>query len=91
MAENTDTLREMLTAALNVNLAPVTVRQGEVVKRIGAWAALLAVPTLVTGWYGMNFSIMPELHGRWSYPVLAAVVLLIVATLHRAFKRSGWL
>lgn len=89
--ENTDTLREMLTAAVNVNLALVTVRQGEVVKRMGAWAALLAVPTLVTGWYGMNFSIMPELHGRWSYPVLAAVVLLIVATLHRAFKRSGWL
>ena len=89
--ENTDTLREMLTAAVNVNLALVTVRQGEVVKRMGAWAALLAVPTLVTGWYGMNFDVMPELHGRWSYPLLAVVVGTGVFSLYRAFKRSGWL
>ncbi|QOY63492.1 magnesium/cobalt transporter CorA [Lysobacter sp. H21R4] len=89
--ENTDTLREMLTAAVNVNLALVTVRQGEVVKRMGAWAALLAVPTLVTGWYGMNFAVMPELHGRWSYPLLAVLVAAGVFSLYRAFKRSGWL
>ncbi|QOW22793.1 magnesium/cobalt transporter CorA [Novilysobacter avium] len=89
--ENTDTLREMLTAAVNVNLALVTVRQGEVVKRMGAWAALLAVPTLVTGWYGMNFAVMPELQGRWSYPLLAALVAGGVFALYRAFKRSGWL
>ena len=89
--ENTDTLREMLTAAVHLNLSLVTVRQGEVVKRMGAWAALLAVPTLVTGWYGMNFSLMPELHGRWSYPVLVATVALVVTVLYRAFKRSGWL
>ncbi len=89
--ENTDTLREMLTAAVHVNLSLVTVRQGEVVKRMGAGAALLAVPTLVTGWYGMNYSVMPELQGRWSYPILALIVTAIVTTLHRAFKRSGWL
>ncbi|QOW20287.1 magnesium/cobalt transporter CorA [Lysobacter ciconiae] len=89
--ENTDTLREMLTAAVNVNLALVTVRQGEVVKRMGAWAALLAVPTLVTGWYGMNFDVMPELHGRLSYPLLAVLVAAGVFSLYRAFKRSGWL
>ena len=89
--ENTDTLREMLTAAVHVNLSLVTVRQGEVVKRMGAWAALLAVPTLVTGWYGMNFSVMPELYGRWSYSILAATVAVVVITLYHAFKRSGWL
>ncbi|MGV8941431.1 MAG: magnesium and cobalt transport protein CorA [Lysobacter sp.] len=89
--ESTDTLREMLTAAVSVNLSLVTVRQGEVLKRMAAWAALLAVPTLVTGWYGMNFSVMPELHGRWSYPLLAAIVAVGVFTMYRAFKRSGWL
>lgn len=89
--EGTDTLREMLTAAVSVNLALVTVHQGEVVKRLGAWAALLAAPTLIASWYGMNFDHMPELHGRWSYGVLVAVVAVVCLVLYRAFKRSRWL
>lgn len=89
--EATDTLREMLTAAVNVNLALVTVRQGEVVKRLGAWAALLAAPTLVASWYGMNFRHMPELAGRWSYPVLIGVIGVACFVLYRMFKRARWL
>ena len=89
--EGTDTLREMLTAALQVNLSLVTVYQGEVVKKLGAWAALLAAPTLVASWYGMNFDHMPELHGKWSYGLLVALVVVICALLYRAFKRSRWL
>lgn len=89
--ETTDTLREMLTAAVSVNLALVTVRQGEIVKRLGAWAALLAAPTLVASWYGMNFVHMPELQGRWSYAVLVAAVGGVVLWLHRMFRRAGWL
>jgi magnesium transporter len=89
--ETTDTLREMLTAAMNVNLALVTVQQGEVVKRLGGWAALLAVPTLVASWYGMNFEHMPELPGRWSYAVLIAIVIVVSALLFRRFRRVGWL
>ena len=89
--ETTDTLREMLTAAMNVNLSLVTVQQGEVVKRLGGWAALLAAPTLIASWYGMNFEHMPELHGRWSYAVLIGIVIVVSALLFRRFRRVGWL
>ncbi|MFC0678877.1 magnesium/cobalt transporter CorA [Lysobacter korlensis] len=89
--ETTDTLREMLTAAVSVNLSLVTVHQGEVVKRLGSWAALLAAPTLIASWYGMNFEYMPELHGRWSYPVLVAVVVAVCVLLYRRFRKVGWL
>ncbi len=89
--EATDTLREMLTAAVSVNLALVTVRQGEIVKRLGAWAALLAAPTLVASWYGMNFAHMPELAGRWSYAILLVAMGAVCVTLYRMFKRARWL
>lgn len=89
--ESTDTLREMLTAAVSVNLSLVTARQGEIVKRLGAWAALLAAPTLIASWYGMNFRFMPELDGRWSYAVLIGVVALVCVVLYRMFRRARWL
>lgn len=86
-----DTLREMLGTALSVNLSLVTLAQGETVKRLGAWAALLAAPTLVTSWYGMNFTHMPELSGRYAYPLLMLGVGVACVVLYRLFKRSGWL
>ncbi|WP_037074184.1 magnesium and cobalt transport protein CorA [Pseudoxanthomonas suwonensis] len=86
-----DTLRDMLGTALSVNLALVTVAQGETVRRLGAWAALLAVPTLVTSWYGMNFAHMPELQPKIAYPLLIVVVAGICAGLYVAFKRARWL
>lgn len=89
--ESTDTLREMLTAAMSVNLALVTVAQGEVVKRLAGWAALLAVPTLVTGWYGMNFERMPELETRFGYPGVLVVTLGVVLLLYRKLKKVRWL
>ena len=89
--ESTDTLREMLTAAMSVNLALVTVAQGEVVKRLAGWAALLAVPTLVTGWYGMNFDLMPELSTRFGYPGVLVATLGIVLLLYRKLKKVRWL
>jgi magnesium transporter len=91
MNEVTDTLREMLTAAVSVNLSLVTVRQGEIVKRLGAWAALLAAPTLIASWYGMNFASMPELQGRYSYLLLIGVVAVACGVLYRLFKRARWL
>ena len=81
----------MLTTALSVNLSLVTLAQGEIVKRLGAWAALLAAPTLITSWYGMNFEHMPELAGRFAYPILIAGVALACFGLYRLFKRSRWL
>ena len=86
-----DTLREMLGTALSVNLSLVTLAQGETVKRLGAWAALLAAPTLITSWYGMNFAHMPELSGRYAYPLLMLGVGVACVVLYRLFKRSGWL
>ncbi len=86
-----EVLREMLGTALAVNQALVTQAQGEVVKRLAGWAALLAAPTLIASWYGMNFDQMPELHGRWSYPVLIGVVALVVLGLYRYLRKVRWL
>ncbi|MGY1459525.1 magnesium and cobalt transport protein CorA [Luteimonas sp. A534] len=86
-----DVLRDMLGTALGVNQALVTLAQGEVVKRLAGWAALLAAPTLIASWYGMNFTNMPELQGRWSYPVLVGGVVLVVLVLYRYLRKVRWL
>lgn len=89
--ESIDTLREMLTAAMGVNLSMVTIAQGEIVKKLAGWAALLAAPTLITSWYGMNFKHMPELAGRHSYAILIGVVVVVCFGLYRYLKRIRWL
>lgn len=85
------TARELLTGALDANLAQVTVRQNEDMRKMSAWVAILAVPTMVAGVYGMNFDNMWELHQRWSYPVLMGVLAVVCVSLFRQFRRSGWL
>jgi len=60
-------------------------------RKISAWVAILAVPTMIAGIYGMNFDHMPELHERYGYPVVLGVVLVACLLLYRRFKRSGWL
>jgi magnesium transporter len=89
--ESTDTMREMLTAAMSVNLSLVTIAQGEVVKKLAGWAALLAAPTLITSWYGMNFRNMPELQGRYSYFILIGVVAVVCLSLYRYLRKVRWL
>ncbi|HEY5781492.1 MAG TPA: magnesium/cobalt transporter CorA [Lysobacter sp.] len=89
--EVTDTLREMLTAAMSVNLSLVTIQQGEVVKRLAGWAALLAAPTLITSWYGMNFKHMPELAGRHSYPIMIGVTIVVCLVIYGYLRRAKWL
>ncbi|WP_411834268.1 magnesium and cobalt transport protein CorA [Pseudoxanthomonas mexicana] len=89
--ETIDTLRDMLGTALSVNLSMVTLAQGETVKRLGAWAALLAAPTLMTSWYGMNFDSMPEVHSRFGYGLLILAVAGVCAVLYALFKRARWL
>ncbi|MGH8125587.1 MAG: magnesium and cobalt transport protein CorA, partial [Rhodanobacteraceae bacterium] len=84
-------MREMLGAAMNVNLSLVTVRQNEVVKRLAGWAALLAAPTLLASWYGMNFRDMPELGNHYAYPTIIAVTLTICVSLFIVLKRAKWL
>lgn len=91
VGDTIDTLREMVAAAMNVNLSLVTVAQGEIVKKLAGWAALLAAPTLITSWYGMNFEHMPELPGRYSYAILIGVVILACLTLYYYLKKIDWL
>ena len=85
------TERELLDSALEANLAQVGLRQNEDMRKMSAWVAIAAVPTMVAGIYGMNFDYMPELDARYGYFVVMAVVTLICLALHRTFKRSGWL
>jgi magnesium transporter len=89
--EATDTMREMLTAAMSINLSLVTINQGEIVKKLAGWAALLAAPTLITSWYGMNFRNMPELNGRYDNYALMVVVLVVCVLLYRYLKKVQWL
>jgi magnesium transporter len=91
VSESTDTMREMLTAAMGMNLSLVTINQGEVVKKLAGWAALLAAPTLITSWYGMNFVNMPEVHTRHGYYVLIGVVAVVCGLLYRYLRKVRWL
>lgn len=89
--ETFDAMRDMLGTALTVNQSLVTLAQGEVVKRLAGWAALLAAPTLIASWYGMNFDAMPELHGKYSYLVLIGLVAAVVGVLYAYLKKIRWL
>jgi magnesium transporter len=83
--------RELLDGALQANLTQVSVRQNEDMRKISAWVAILAVPTMVAGIYGMNFEHMPELRWRYGYPAVLLVILVACALLYRGFRRAGWL
>lgn len=89
--EASDALREMLTAAMSVNLALVTVAQGEVVKRLAGWAALIAAPTLITSWYGMNFQHMPEIGQRYGYVGVIVLTVVVCTGLYAILRRARWL
>jgi magnesium transporter len=89
--EMIDSLRELLTTALEANLSLISVSQNEAMKRLAGWAAIIAVPTLIAGIYGMNFKFMPELDWILGYPVAMAVMLAACGFLYYRFKRSGWL
>ncbi len=86
-----DRLRESVNAAVQVNLALVSVGQNEIVKRLAGWAAVLAVPTMMASFWGMNFASMPELQMRFGYPLAVCAMLLASGLLYRRLKRSGWL
>ncbi|CAL9425029.1 Zinc transport protein ZntB [Streptomyces sp. enrichment culture] len=82
---------ELLNSILQAHLAQVTVAQNEDMRKITAWAAIVAVPTMVCGMYGMNFDHMPELHWRYGYGMVIGVISVACLLLYRAFRRSGWL
>ena len=89
--EMVDTVRELLAAALEANLSLISVSQNEAMKRLAGWAAIVAVPTMIAGVYGMNFKFMPELDWYLGYPLALTVMVGACGFLYYKFKRSGWL
>jgi magnesium transporter len=89
--EAVDGFRESLAAALNANLTQVSVQQNDDVRKISAWAAIVAVPTLISGIYGMNFRHMPELSWPVGYPAALVAMLLVATALYRYVRHVGWL
>jgi magnesium transporter len=81
----------LLSDILGAHLTQVGVRQNDDMRKISAWAAMAAVPTMIAGVYGMNFDHMPELHQVWGYPAALLAMAAAVFGLYRLFKRRGWL
>ena len=91
VADQVDAFGSLLAGALQANLTQVSVRQNEDMRRISAWVAIIAVPTMVAGIYGMNFRTMPELEWRYGYPAVLLLIAVVCVTLFRRFRKAGWL
>lgn len=86
-----EAIRETIGTAIQVNLSMVTIEEGEVTKRLAAWAGIFAVATAFVGVWGMNFEFMPELKWRWGYPVALGLIASVCGCLYWRFRRVGWL
>jgi magnesium transporter len=98
VVDNVSSFRELLTSVLQANLTQVALRQNETgmqqnadMRKISAWVAIVAVPTMIAGIYGMNFEHMPELTWTFGYPLVIGVMAVACLVLYRAFRRNGWL
>ena len=89
--EMIDNVRELLTTALEANFSLISVAQTEHTKRLAPWAAIIAMPTMIAGVYGMNFDTMPELHWEYGYPAIMLLMVGACAGLFFGFRCSGWL
>jgi magnesium transporter len=89
--EFVDNLRDLLTSALEAHLAQVSNRLNEVMKALTSWAAIILVPTLIAGVYGMNFRHVPELNWLYGYPFALGLMVVTATGLYWMFKRRGWL
>lgn len=89
--EMIDTVRDLLGTALDAHLSMISVSQNEDVRRLAAWAAIIAVPTMIAGVYGMNFDFMPELRWKFGYPFVLVVTVASCLTLYVQFKKAHWL
>jgi magnesium transporter len=89
--EMLDNTRDLVTAALEANFSLTSISQSEVSKKFAGWAAIIGVPTMIAGIYGMNFEAMPELRWTYAYPVVLIVTFCICIALYHFFRRSGWL
>jgi magnesium transporter len=84
-------IRDMQTTAIQVNLGMISLNETEVTKKLAAWTAIIGVPTMIAGIYGMNFKNTPELDSVWGYPVSIAVMVVIDIWLYLQFKKIKWL
>jgi magnesium transporter len=91
LKQSIDNLRDMVATAISVNLSLITLQENEVTKRLAAYAALVAVPTLMAGVYGMNFQNMPELRWAYGYPVALGSMVVIDLYLAYRFRQAKWL
>ena len=82
---------ELLTTLVDATLAKITLQQSTDMRKITAWAAIISVPTMVAGIYGMNFENMPELHWKFGYPLVVGVIFIACLLLYRIFRRNRWL
>ncbi|MET9446990.1 magnesium/cobalt transporter CorA [Streptomyces cinerochromogenes] len=89
--ESVEGLDRLVSDILSAHLAQMSVRQNDDMRKISAWAAMAAVPTMIAGIYGMNFDHMPELHWVASYPAVILLMAVLEMLLYRLFKRRGWL
>jgi magnesium transporter len=89
--EVVDNTRELLNTALEANFSLISISQNDVSKKFAAWAAILAVPTMVAGFYGMNFKFMPELQWHYGYPFIVFFTISACILIFYFFRRSGWL
>jgi magnesium transporter len=89
--ESVEGLDRLVSDILSAHLAQTSVRQNDDMRKISAWAAMAAVPTMLAGIYGMNFDHMPELRWEWSYPALIVLMAALEVLLYRMFKSRGWL
>ena len=91
VSEQTEVLDTLLSSALNAHLARVSVQQNDDMRRISAWVAIAAVPTMLAGIYGMNFDNMPELRWYYGYYAVLALMAAICTTMYAGFRKAGWL
>ena len=89
--EMVDSGREILGTALEANFSLISIAQSDIHKRFAGWAAIIAVPTMIAGIYGMNFRFMPELSWQYGYPFVLILTVVICGVMYAVFKRSGWL
>lgn len=91
ISKSTDSIREMIATAIQVNLSLISLNESEVTKKLASYGALFAVPTAIAGIYGMNFKFMPELEWELGYPLVLLLICLADVLIWLKFRRAGWL
>ena len=89
--EIVDNTRELLNTALEANFSLISISQNDTSKKFAGWAAIIAMPTMIAGFYGMNFKFMPELDWHYGYYAVVILTIAVCSLLYYFFRRSGWL